>query len=52
MFTGFVRTIILYLLIIVGNEEIVAAMVSNDRQTRRYSGLKLRLQQKGQVRAG
>ena len=33
------------LLIIVGNEEVVAAMVANDRQTRRYSGLKLRLQQ-------
>ena len=33
------------LLIIVGNEEVIAAMVSNDRQTRRYSGLKLRLQQ-------
>ena len=33
------------LLIVVGNEEVVAAMVANDRQTRRYSGLKLRLQQ-------
>ena len=33
------------LLIAVGNEEVIAAMVSNDRQTRRYSGLKLRLQQ-------
>ncbi len=33
------------LLILVGNEEVVAAMVANDRQTRRYSGLKLRLQQ-------
>ncbi len=33
------------LLIVVGNEEVVAAMVNNDRQTRRYSGLKLRLQQ-------
>ena len=32
------------LLIIVGNEEVVAAMVANDRQTRRYSGLKLRLE--------
>ena len=31
--------------IVVGNEEVVAAMVANDRQTRRYSGLKLRLQQ-------
>ena len=36
------------LLIIVGNEEVVAAMVANDRQTRRYSGLKLRLQQGSQ----
>lgn len=34
------------LLIIVGNEEVIAAMVANDRQTRRYSGLKLRLQEK------
>lgn len=33
------------LLIVVGNEEVIAAMVGNDRQTRRYSGLKLRLQQ-------
>lgn len=33
------------LLIVVGNEEVIAAMVANDRQTRRYSGLKLRLQQ-------
>ena len=33
------------LLILVGNEEIVAAMVANDRQAKRYSGLKLRLQQ-------
>lgn len=32
------------LLIMVGNEEVIAAMVANDRQTRRYSGLKLRLQ--------
>ena len=32
------------LLIVVGSEEVVAAMVANDRQTRRYSGLKLRLQ--------
>lgn len=37
------------LLIVVGNEEVVAAMVANDRQTRRYSGLKLRLQQEGQA---
>ena len=34
------------ILIIVGNEEVIAAMVANDRQTRRYSGLKLRLQEK------
>ena len=32
------------LLIIVGSEEIVAAMTENNRQQRRYSGLKLRLQ--------
>ena len=32
------------LLIIVGNEEIIAAMTMNDRQQRRYSALKLRLQ--------
>lgn len=32
------------LLIVVGNEEVVAAMTANDRQQRRYSGLKLRLQ--------
>ncbi len=33
------------LLIVVGNEEVIAAMVQNDRQTKRYSGLKLWLQQ-------
>jgi len=33
------------LFIIVGNEEVIAAMVRNDRQQRRYSGLKLRLEQ-------
>ncbi len=32
------------LLILVGDEAVVAAMVNNDRQTHRYSGLKLRLQ--------
>ncbi len=32
------------LLIIVGDEQVIAAMVQNDRQTRRYSGLKLRLE--------
>lgn len=37
------------LLIVVGNEEVIAAMVGNDHQTRRYSGLKLRLQQKREV---
>ena len=31
------------LLVIVGNEEVVAAMTANDRQQRRYSGLKVRL---------
>ncbi len=31
------------LLIIVGDEQLIAAMVQNDRQTRRYSGLKRRL---------
>ena len=36
------------LLIIVGNEEVIAAMVANDRQTKRYSGLKLRLQENDQ----
>lgn len=33
------------LLIIVGNEEVIAAMTANDRHQRRYSGLKLRLQE-------
>ena len=33
------------LLIIVGNEEVITAMVANDRKTRRYSGLKLKLQE-------
>ncbi len=33
------------LLILVGDEQVVAAMVHNDRQSRRYSGLKLRLEQ-------
>lgn len=32
------------LLVIVGSEDAVAAMVQNDRQQRRYSGLKLRLE--------
>ncbi|MCQ2418606.1 MAG: ATP-dependent RecD-like DNA helicase [Clostridia bacterium] len=32
------------LLIIVGSEEIISAMVENDRRQKRYSGLKLRLQ--------
>ena len=35
------------LLIIVGNEDVVAAMTRNDRRQRRYSGLKLRLEGKG-----
>lgn len=33
------------LLILVGSEETVAAMVQNDKQQRRYSGLKLRLEE-------
>ncbi len=33
------------LFIIVGNEEVIALMTRNDRQQRRYSGLKLRLEQ-------
>lgn len=32
------------LLVLVGDEQVVAAMTANDRQQRRYSGLKLRLQ--------
>lgn len=35
------------LLIVVGNEEVIAAMTENNRQQRRYSGLKLRLQRGG-----
>ena len=34
------------LLIIVGREEVVAAMTENAKRNRRYSGLKLRLQGK------
>ena len=34
------------LLIIVGREETVAVMTENARKNRRYSGLKLRLQEK------
>lgn len=34
------------LLIIVGSEEVISAMVENDRRQKRYSGLKLRLQGK------
>ena len=34
------------LLVVVGSEDTVAAMVRNDRQARRYSGLKLRLEAK------
>ena len=33
------------LLIVVGDEELLAAMVRNDRRQKRYSGLKLRLQE-------
>ena len=36
------------LLIIVGKEEVVAAMVENAKQNRRYTGLKLRLQGKSE----
>ena len=32
------------LLILVGNEEMIAQMVANNRQTKRYSGLKLRIE--------
>ena len=32
------------LLIVVGDEAVIAAMTANDRQQRRYSGLKLRLE--------
>jgi exodeoxyribonuclease V alpha subunit len=31
------------LLIIVGNDQVIYKMVENDRQTRRYSGLRARL---------
>lgn len=34
------------LLIVVGREEIVGAMTENAKRSRRYSGLKLRLQEK------
>lgn len=37
------------MLIVVGDEQVIAAMVANNRQTRRYSGLKLRLQQECDV---
>ena len=37
------------LLIIVGREEVVAAMTENSKKNRRYSGLKLRLQGKAEV---
>ena len=36
------------LLILVGSDEAVAAMVRNDRQQRRYSGLKLRLEKESE----
>ncbi|HIS63829.1 MAG TPA: ATP-dependent RecD-like DNA helicase [Candidatus Avoscillospira avistercoris] len=36
------------MLIIVGDESVIAQMTANDRQQRRYSGLKLRLQQREQ----
>ena len=34
------------LLVLVGREEVVTAMTSNEKRSRRYSGLKLRLQGK------
>ena len=34
-------------MILVGNKETVAAMVANDRQARRYSGLRARLMNGG-----
>ncbi len=36
------------LLILVGSDEVIATMTRNDRQTRRYSGLKLRLMAGGE----
>jgi len=36
------------LLIIVGREEVIAAMTENAKRSRRYSGLKLRLQGKAE----
>ena len=36
------------LLIVVGSEDVIAAMTHNDRKQRRYSGLKLRLQKMGE----
>ena len=36
------------LLVVVGKEEIVAAMTDNAKRSRRYSGLKLRLQGKNE----
>ncbi len=37
------------LFIIVGDQEVVARMVANDRQTRRYSGLRARLVREGET---
>lgn len=42
LYTGVTRA--RELLILVGNDEIVAQMVANDRQTKRYSGLKKRIE--------
>ena len=36
------------LLVLVGREEVVEAMTANENRSRRYSGLKLRLQGKDQ----
>ena len=37
------------LLIVAGREDIVATMVQNSRRSRRYTGLKLRLQGKAEA---
>ena len=42
LYTGVTRA--RELLILVGNEEMIAQMVANNRQTKRYSGLKLRIE--------
>jgi exodeoxyribonuclease V alpha subunit len=37
------------LMIVAGREEVVAAMVQNSKRSRRYTGLKLRLQGKAET---